>query len=318
MSALAHSPGSAGVPPASSPSGSAPPLGARASSPASSPGSAGVPPASSQPSEWHSRGYLPHFDREGVTQSITFRLHDSIPKAKVERWKQDLGWRKGWAANTPEAVELRRRLDRYMDTGGGECHLSDPRIAGIVQRALHHFDGKRYRLLAWCIMPNHVHVLVETMPGYALAATVQTWKSYTAHEGNRCLGRQGDFWFPEYFDRRIRDAEHFRAVIEYVHLNPVVAGLCGRPEEWPWSSAAGRGLGEEDAGGDARAPRGGHGRQSVGKEDAGGDARAPRRGCLQEKDAGGDARAPRGGHGGQSVGKEDAGGDARAPRGEGL
>jgi REP element-mobilizing transposase RayT len=72
-----------------------------------------------------------------------------------------------------------------------------------------HFDGQRYRLLAWVVMPNHVHVLIETMTGHTLAAVLHSWKSYTAKEANRLLGRTGDFWQPEYFDRFIRDDRHF-------------------------------------------------------------------------------------------------------------
>jgi REP element-mobilizing transposase RayT len=62
-------------------------------------------------------------------------------------------------------------------------------------------------------------------------------KSFTSHEANKILGRRGQFWMEEYFDRYIRDAKHFSNAIAYIENNPVKAGLCARPEEWPFSSA---------------------------------------------------------------------------------
>ncbi|MDI9382707.1 MAG: transposase [Verrucomicrobiota bacterium] len=98
-----------------------------------------------------------------------------------------------------------------------------------------HFDGERYRLLAWCIMPNHVHTLIETVVGFPLGEVVHSWKSFTANESNRVLNRQGEIWMPDYFDRFIRDAKHYDAVVEYIAENPVKAGLCSNPKEWRWS-----------------------------------------------------------------------------------
>ena len=62
-------------------------------------------------------------------------------------------------------------------------------------------------------------------------------KSYTAHEANKILGRSGQFWQPESFDRYIRNQKHFLSVIRYIENNPVKAGLCLRPEDWAYSSA---------------------------------------------------------------------------------
>jgi len=183
---------------------------------------------------WYSRGYLPHFDAGNVFQFITFRLHDSVPAEVIERWKQKLHWHEGIAADSKEAVELRKKIETYTDKGAGACYLRDERIARLVQDALKHFDGKRYRLIAWCVMPNHVHVLIETMDE-PLAEIVQSWKSHTAHEANKLLGRKGRFWMPEYFDRYIRDEKHFKATVEYILQNPAKAGLVGAAEKWPWS-----------------------------------------------------------------------------------
>lgn len=113
----------------------------------------------------------------------------------------------------------------------------------MVEDALLHFDGERYRLLAWVIMPNHVHVLAETLPVYRLGDIVHSWKSFTAKEANRILGRMGPLWQEEYFDRFIRDDDHLRETIRYIEQNPVAGGLAAKAEDWPFGSARRRGAG---------------------------------------------------------------------------
>jgi REP element-mobilizing transposase RayT len=105
-----------------------------------------------------------------------------------------------------------------------------------VQENLLHFDGERYRVLAWCLMPNHVHALIEIWQT-PLAELLHSWKSYTSKQANKILGRTGRFWQDEYFDRYVRDEAHLRKVVHYVENNPVKAGLARQPAEWPWSSA---------------------------------------------------------------------------------
>ncbi|GIV55346.1 MAG: hypothetical protein KatS3mg040_0114 [Candidatus Kapaibacterium sp.] len=190
---------------------------------------------------WHSRGFIPHLDEPDRVQFITFRLHDSVPAEVIIRWRDELRVADGVAADDPRMVELRRRIEAYEDAGKGMCYLRDERIAKVVQDALLHFDGERYRLLAWCIMPNHVHVLIETLPGHRLSDIVHSWKSFTANEANRLLGRTGAFWQREYFDRFIRDETHLRATIEYIENNPVKAGLVRSASEWRFSSASASG-----------------------------------------------------------------------------
>jgi REP element-mobilizing transposase RayT len=99
------------------------------------------------------------------------------------------------------------------------------------------FDGERYALVAWCVMPNHVHALAETFPGFPLDRVVHSWKSFTGHAANRMLGRADRFWAPEYFDRYMRNDGHLVGTSAYIEANPVKAGLCGVPEDWPFSSA---------------------------------------------------------------------------------
>jgi putative transposase len=121
--------------------------------------------------------------------------------------------------------------------------LRRPQIACLVEDALLHFDGTRYRLLCWVVMPNHVHLLMETSDAHPLPKVVQSWKSFTAKQANAILGRTGTFWDRDYFDRFIRDDGHLAAVTRYIEDNPVKAGLVGRAEEWAWGSAQRRGMG---------------------------------------------------------------------------
>jgi len=107
----------------------------------------------------------------------------------------------------------------------------------MVQESLLHFDDQRYRLSAWALMPNHAHMLLTPHASWSLSTIMKSLKSYTSHEANKILGRSGQFWMEDYFDRYIRDTKHFANAIAYVENNPVKAGLCIRPEDWPFSSA---------------------------------------------------------------------------------
>lgn len=186
----------------------------------------------------YSRSYLPHFDAARVVQGITFRLADSVPRNVIGFWRDEILLNRRWGTDRARQEELRRRVARYEDAGRGECHLRRPEIAALLRDALLRFDGERYRLLAWCVMPNHVHVLIKQARGFPLAEIVKSWKVFTAREANGILGRSGQFWMREYHDRRIRDEAHMNRAIAYIENNPVKAGLCERQEDWQWSSAA--------------------------------------------------------------------------------
>jgi putative transposase len=139
-------------------------------------------------------------------------------------------------------AERRKRVDAWFDAGHGSCVLSRPGIADIVQGSLLIFDSQRYRLLAWVVMPNHVHVLFQPVAGWTIAKIVASWKKFTARkicDDWRDSGDKTDasVWHREYWDRYIRDRSHFEQVVEYIHMNPVKAGLVDRAEKWPWSSA---------------------------------------------------------------------------------
>jgi putative DNA methylase len=182
---------------------------------------------------WHSRGYLPHFDLDQIPQSITFRLTDSLPLNLLHEWAAELDELPKVEANT----ERCHRIEEYLDKGLGKAWLSIPTVAEVVEQALCWSDGYKYSLHAWVIMPNHVHALITPMPDMSLARIMHSWKTWTARKANVLLNRKGTFWQEEYFDRYIRNEQHFDATIAYIEHNPVKSGLCQRPEDWRYSSA---------------------------------------------------------------------------------
>ena len=224
---------------------------------------------------YRERGYLPHLEFEGRSYFVTFRLADSVPAQLLEAWKQERedvlkrAQEQNRKVSEYEAQRLKylysERVERYLDSGAGECWLKNPEVARVVVDALKYFDGDRYDLHSWCVMPNHVHALFRPKPqpgglklDSLLIPTLHSWKSFTANEANRILGRQGKFWQQEYYDSLVRSDRQFALYIRYILENPVQAGLCKLWEDWPWSGCSNeiRGwLSETKVGGqDARAP----------------------------------------------------------------
>ena len=105
------------------------------------------------------------------------------------------------------------------------------------------FDGVRYLLGAWAVMPNHVHAILKPLEGYELDAIVRTWKKFTARQINKTVGRQGRLWQREPFDHMIRSDNRFRELSKYVLDNPSSAGL----RDWNWIGAGSLGPQEEDS-----------------------------------------------------------------------
>jgi REP element-mobilizing transposase RayT len=131
-------------------------------------------------------------------------------------------------------AERRKRIEELLDRGHGCCALRDPHMARCVVDTWKRFEPERYELLAWVVMPNHVHVMVHVRQGWELGRILQSWKSFT---GRRLKAEHGVGWLREYWDRYIRDERHFASAVAYIHNNPVKARLVARPEDWPWSSA---------------------------------------------------------------------------------
>jgi putative transposase len=175
---------------------------------------------------WRSRGYLPHCDERGLVQHVVFGLADAMPRS-VPSAVIDPTARAEWA-------------DKIFDRGYGERLLAHPANAAIVEQALLHGDGQRYQLAAWCVMPTHVHVVLEQMPDCPLGKVVHSWKSFTAHEINKRERRTGQIWRREYFDRFMRSPMQFEWTVNYVENNPVAAKLVEHPQDWKFSSASWR------------------------------------------------------------------------------
>lgn len=140
------------------------------------------------------------------------------------------------APQTLAGRERRRKLEEYLDRGLGECWLRQPAIAKLTEDALRFFDGQRYQLQAWVVMPNHVHLLVDVWET-PLAKLIKSWKSFVAREANKQLGRGETFWEREYLDTLISGEKHRQIALRYIENNPVKAGLAREAKAWAWSSA---------------------------------------------------------------------------------
>jgi REP element-mobilizing transposase RayT len=212
------------------------------------PGSAAVPAAvagASRPRfggvEIRTRGRMPHWDKDGGLYFVTFHLADSLPESVREEIRKRRQLLEAVRSSCRKLLKVEedtlkktstKAIEHWLDAGHGSCALRDSRVAENVASALKFWDGKRYRLLAWCVMPNHVHVLFRMLPGERLAAIVGSWKSFTAKEANRILGRSGTFWQREYWDTLIRNEEHLDRAVAYIEANPERAGLAN----WRWVS----------------------------------------------------------------------------------
>ncbi len=185
------------------------------------------------------RGYLPHLEVSKGTYFLTFRLDDSLPISLLQKWKAELISKQSHQQQTYRpADEYEKKIQSYLDTNSGNCWLQNPDIADLVANALRYFDGARYVLHAWTIMPNHVHVLFTLIEPYKLPSIIHSWKSFTAHKANHFLKRTGRFWQPEYFDRSVKTSRQFEYCVRYILNNPVKAGLCNEFYQWPWSKTS--------------------------------------------------------------------------------
>ena len=209
--------------------------------------SAGVPPAVAGASRprfgsvtIRDRGRLPHWEVDSGLYFVTFRLADSLPAQVLETFRSErqnilaTAAQLGRELSADERKRIARlfstKIERHLDACAGSCVLARPNIAVLVADAIRHFDGSRYRLLAWCVMPNHVHIVVRLFPGQELAAAIHSWKSFSAKRINRNLGRSGPLWGREYYDHLVRDGDQLGRIVRYVINNPVKAGL----KDWAW------------------------------------------------------------------------------------
>lgn len=186
------------------------------------------------PKGWHSRGYLPHYDGE-VFQFVTFRLFDSLPQSILRKFEIEAANDK---LNHYYEREFQIKIEEYLDQGVGKCYLRIPEVAEVVQETFIYLNQRQLHLAAWVVMPNHVHILFRPQNGNSLSSIMQSIKGNSAYLANKILNRKGTFWQPDYFDRFIRDHQHYEKAISYIENNPVKAGLCREASEWKHSSAS--------------------------------------------------------------------------------
>ncbi len=175
------------------------------------------------------RRNLPHVFPKGTPIFVTWRLHGSLPVAVV------LEARKAAKLTNGERFA---RIDRFLDDGNrGPLWLRDKRIAEDVCATIERgasAEISHYALHGYVVMPNHVHILIT--PRVDMNVIMQSLKGNTAHFANKTLGRSGSFWQQEYYDHFCRNEKEFWNIRAYIARNPVKAGFCAAPEEWPWSS----------------------------------------------------------------------------------
>ena len=194
------------------------------------------------------RRNLPHYQPVDATFFVTFRLADSLPADTVARLKEErvqeeklLLKIKDEKVREKKIADQRKRyfskFDKMLDNAViDRSWLNDERVARMVAEALCFRDKKVYDLLAYCIMPNHVHmVFTGERSGTSLYKILQSLKAHTAREANKILRQKGAFWQHESYDHVVRDGKELERIIAYVLHNPVKAGMVSNWEEWKWS-----------------------------------------------------------------------------------
>lgn len=227
------------------------------------------------PQEIITRRNLPHWYIPAAIFFVTYRLHGTFPKHILEKLRAEkerlLNNRK---TTVPVAVhrqtvhkKLFAEYDRYLDQSTEIDWLRDPRVAAKIRENLYHHHGQKYHLMSYCVMPSHVHVLLQPIDANVaqaarqcsqasrlsyddenrplgeredklspLARIMHSLKSYTAHEANKLLQRTGTFWQSESYDHWVRDEDELERIVGYIAANPVSARLVDRPENWYFSS----------------------------------------------------------------------------------
>jgi len=217
---------------------------------------------------------LPHYHPEGYAFFITTRLVGTIPKNIYTKIKLEFDEELKKVASYHDEKTKREKYfelqkynfvkyERILDSCKyGYKWLGDKRVANVVKEALHHRDKNLYDLIAYTIMPNHIHVvfkpIVERKASFApnenlyhqksdsqdgqageslyiVTKILQDYKKFTARKSNNILNRSGKFWQHESFDHVVRDEKELLRIVEYTINNPVKAGLCNSSDDWEWN-----------------------------------------------------------------------------------
>lgn len=201
---------------------------------------------------------LPHWHPPNATYFVTFRLAGSLPLETLEALhrERELAEHKLRASLQGEALRdevyrlSKRMFARYDDllaNSKGPRWLADERIARIVQDEIHSLHPDTYHLIAYCIMPNHVHLLIdlqdipepkplkEGQHYTALSHAMKLLKGRTGYACRKQIGGHGPFWQRESYDHVVRNSRELENIIRYILNNPVKAGLVREWHEWPYS-----------------------------------------------------------------------------------
>ena len=170
---------------------------------------------------------LPHWNQVGCVQFVTFRLADSLPQSKLLEYKEmKIRWEcenpKPWDEQTQQRYNdtFTPTVDKWIDAGYGSCMLKDSKVRDSLSNVMMHFDGERYTVHAYVIMPNHVHALLTPMPGNTIQKIVGSWKQYATNEFKKYMDIKGSVWEHECFDHLIRNADYFSKTLLYIMNNP--------------------------------------------------------------------------------------------------
>jgi REP element-mobilizing transposase RayT len=170
---------------------------------------------------------LPHWQQGEAWVFVTWRLADSLPLSKIRQWKskKEIFFKinpEPWDDETHIAYrkQFTDEIESWLDQGIGECFLKNHTVREIVSSALHHFDGERYKIDSYVVMPNHVHLLFQILDPHKLSDIMRSVKSFSAKQANKALQREGAFWQREYYDRLIRSPKHFHWARRYIDSNP--------------------------------------------------------------------------------------------------
>jgi len=196
------------------------------------------------------RRHIPHYQPENGIIAISFRLAFSLPQWILDKLREE----KISAENTIRSLVGKEKIDfkkkslqnyfEYFDmllakNNSSKDWLRNEAIAEIVFKAIAFFDNEKYILYSFCIMPNHVHLLLKPLQKddsyHSLPEITHSIKSYTANIGNRILKRKGKFWQTEYYDHSIRNDNDFVYQLFYLLNNPVKAGFVKNWKEWKFT-----------------------------------------------------------------------------------
>lgn len=168
-------------------------------------------------------GHLPHISQNQKLYAVTFRLHDSLPQSVIQAYMNDS--MAHYAENESDSkskreIYLHKKMMEYMDMGYGECLLRNPDVREIVEEAFRYVHANMALVHAYVIMPNHVHVILETKENVKIQDVMHRLKHYTSVKINSFLQHEGSVWQREYYDRMIRNQSHYENAIRYITNNP--------------------------------------------------------------------------------------------------